>query len=107
MTGSRHVKMCIFQQRTALKGVCHKVFDLRFFHDSNPSGPLINRLSISPRFSIIKLSLVAFKGRIRSNPFRGEHINQERKDLKYKILVYRETFLSPRCAAHRRDNFVI
>ena len=27
-----------------LKGVCHEIFDLQFFHDSNPSGPLINRL---------------------------------------------------------------
>ena len=24
--------------------MCHKIFDLQFFHDSNPSGPLINRL---------------------------------------------------------------
>ena len=29
-----------------LKGVVHEIFDLNFFHDSNPSGPLINRLSI-------------------------------------------------------------
>ena len=27
-----------------LKGVCHEIFDLHFFHDMNPSGPLINRL---------------------------------------------------------------
>ena len=27
-----------------LKGVCHEIFDLHFFHDSNPSRPLINRL---------------------------------------------------------------
>ena len=27
-----------------LKVVCHEIFDLQFFHDSNPSGPLINRL---------------------------------------------------------------
>ena len=27
-----------------LKGVCHEMFDLHFFHDSNPSRPLINRL---------------------------------------------------------------
>ena len=26
------------------KGVCHEIFDLHFFHDSNPSRPLINRL---------------------------------------------------------------
>ena len=29
---------------SALKRVRHKIFDLHFFHDSNPSGPLINRL---------------------------------------------------------------
>ena len=27
-----------------LKGVCHEIFDIHFFHDSNPSRPLINRL---------------------------------------------------------------
>ena len=29
---------------TQVKGVCHEIFDLQFFHDSNSSGPLINRL---------------------------------------------------------------
>ena len=28
----------------SLKGVCHKIFELHFFHDSNPSGPLIKRV---------------------------------------------------------------
>ena len=27
-----------------LKGVYHKIFNLQFFHDSSPSGPLTNRL---------------------------------------------------------------
>ena len=27
-----------------VKGVCHEIFYLTIFHDSNPSGPLINRL---------------------------------------------------------------
>ena len=27
-----------------LKGVCHEIFDLHFFHDSIQSRPLINRL---------------------------------------------------------------
>ena len=27
-----------------LKGVCHEILDLKFFYDSNPSEPLINRL---------------------------------------------------------------
>ena len=32
------------EQIPFLQRVCHKIFDLYFFHDSNPSGPLINRL---------------------------------------------------------------
>ena len=28
----------------SLKGVCHEIFNLHFFHNSNLSGPLINRL---------------------------------------------------------------
>ena len=33
------------QVKHLLKGVCHKISDLQFFfHDSNPSGPLKNRL---------------------------------------------------------------
>ena len=27
-----------------LKRQCNEIFDLNFFHESNPSGPLINRL---------------------------------------------------------------
>ena len=34
-------------QCTYLKGVCHKIFYLHFFHDSNTSRPLIKRLNIS------------------------------------------------------------
>ena len=30
--------------KLTLKGVCHEIFNLHFFHDSNPSGPRINRL---------------------------------------------------------------
>ena len=30
-----------------LKGQCHEIFDHFFFHESNPSGPLINRLKCS------------------------------------------------------------
>ena len=39
---------------SSLKGVCHEIFDLHFFHNSNPSRPLINRsnsVSIYPRYS--------------------------------------------------------
>ena len=27
-----------------LQGVCHEIFDLQFFHDSNPSGPMTKTL---------------------------------------------------------------
>ena len=44
-----------------VKEVCHKIFEPYFFHDSYPSGPLINSLkyfsnsvSILPRYSITK-----------------------------------------------------
>ena len=42
-------------------------------------------------------SLVAFKGTIRKNPFRGEHYH-EKRDLKYKKY---QQFLTLRCHAHR------
>ena len=34
------------------------------------------------------LSMAAFKGTIRRNPFRGEHVYHERKYLKYLMLIY-------------------
>ena len=37
------VSFCAIVLKT-LKGQCHEIFDLYFFHESNPSGPLINRL---------------------------------------------------------------
>ena len=52
--------------------------------------------------------MVAFKETIRRNPFRGEHIYHERKDLKYKKLIHKEIFFWFQwCAAHRRDHFGI
>ena len=36
----------------------------------------------------ILTSLFAFKGTIRRNSFRGEHIYNDRKNLKYEMLVY-------------------
>ena len=33
-----------FLLEAMLKGVCHEIFDLHFFHDSNTSRPLISRL---------------------------------------------------------------
>ena len=32
------------ERNRELKGQCHEIFDLYFFHKSNPSGLLINRL---------------------------------------------------------------
>ena len=40
----------------------------------------------------LHLSLVAFKGTIRRNPFRGEHIYHEKKDKKYKMLFNKRKF---------------
>ena len=39
--------MLIFLTVVSLKGVCHEIFDLHFFHDWNPSRPLIYRLKYS------------------------------------------------------------
>ena len=36
----------------------------------------------------VKIKKFAFKGTITRNPFRGEHIFHERKDLRYKMLIY-------------------
>ena len=71
-----------------LNEVYHNIFDLYFFHDSNPDKQakvFSNSGSISPRYSITKfslrsqnlniyLSLVTVKGTIRRIPNRGEHI---------------------------------
>ena len=56
-----------------LKGVCHKIFDLHFFHDSNPSRPLMKRL---------KYLRIRFW-------FRRDIRSQNSKNL------------TPQCAAHR------
>ena len=61
----------IFRNTLTVKGVCHEIFDLRFFHDSTPSWPpdkqatvFSNSVSISLRYLIIKLSphCVAHRG---------------------------------------------
>ena len=36
--------ICLYVPFSVLKGMCHENFDLNFFHDSNLSGPLINRI---------------------------------------------------------------
>ena len=51
---------------------------------------ILEEINCTPRKQnrILHLSVVAFKETIRRNPFRGEHIYHERKDLKYKMLIY-------------------
>ena len=87
---------------SGFKGAVSRDF-VAFFYETNTPWPLINRLKyfrIRTRFrrdirtqsENLHLSLVAFKGTIRRNPFRDEHIYEyhERKDLKYKILIYKD-----------------
>ena len=70
-----------------LKGVCHKIFDIHFFHDSNPSRPLIKRLeNFRIRFQFHR-DIWIFK------KLRGVHHTGESSDLKF--------FITPRCASHR------
>ena len=45
-------------------------------------------------------SLVAFKATIRRNPFRGEHIFHERKDLKEKKIFAKPKILTLQCHEH-------
>ena len=40
----RYQKITSYHNSPLLKGVCHEIFDLHFFHDSKLSGPLINRI---------------------------------------------------------------
>ena len=50
----------------------------------------------------LHLSMVAFKETIRRNPFRGEHIYHEKKDLKYKMLIF-FLLISEVCCTPRRS----
>ena len=49
-------------RKSPLRGVCHEIFDLQFFHYLNPFGPdkqanvFLNLVSISSRYLITKLS---------------------------------------------------
>ena len=45
-------------------------------------------------------SLIPFKGTIRRNSFKGEHIQHERKDLKNKFWLAKPKILTPRCDTH-------
>ena len=55
---------------------------------------------------VSKMLLDAFKGTIRRNPFRGEHIHHERKALKHKKWVYstKSKILTLLCYAHCGGN---
>ena len=50
-------------------------------------------------------SLVGLKGTVGRNPFRGEHILHERKDLKKFFWLAMTKILTPPCDAHRGVKF--
>ena len=81
------------KDNNCLKGVRHEIFDLHFFHDSNPSRPLINRLKY---FRI----LFRFRRDIRIlKKLRGVHPTAESDSavciilVKYAELQYPEVFI--------------
>ena len=55
----------------ALKGVCHEIFELHFFHDANPSGPLINKLKYFQIWYQFRRDIPIFK------KLRGVHTTAE------------------------------
>ena len=76
----------------SLKGVCHEIFDPYFFHDSNPSGPLIN-------------SLKYFRIRFRNDLRCVQHTAKIISVLcitPWRWFLYTET---QRCATHHREDF--
>ena len=98
---------------TAKSAVCilsHRRVKLRSVHPTEESSSAV---CIAPRSQTAQSrvnieifeSLVAFKGTIRRNPFRGEHIYHERKDLKTNFLFAKPKILTPRCHAHRGVEF--
>ena len=103
---------CLCAKCLHLKGVGREIFEPICAPDKQ-AEVFLNMVSISPRYSITKLSprcatyrgaeinctlrkqnrilhlsKVAFKETIRRNPFRGKRIYHERKDMKYNMLVY-------------------
>ena len=75
-----------------LKVVCQETFDLHFFHDSNPSRPLINRL---------KHFLIQFRFRKDIQIFKklsGVHHTAESSSA--VCIISRSQ--APWCASHRR-----
>ena len=79
--------------RTDLKGVCYEIFDLHFFHDSNPSRPLINRLKYFRIWFRFRRDILILK------KLRGVHSTLE-SDSTVCITPQSQT---PRCVSHLRD----
>ena len=63
-------RICVVVLFVILKGVFHELFDLQCFHDSNPSGPLINRLK---DYLIRILFADIFDHLVRQIRLRGVH----------------------------------
>ena len=57
-----------------LKGQCNEIFDLYFFHESNPSGPLINRL----KWFFLKNSLARRYSNLKFEKFHSAQANTAR-----------------------------
>ena len=83
---------------SCLRGHCHEIFDLYFFHKSNPSRPLINRL----KFFSLKLCFMKIfdwnskNSTPRRIPLRGVNffcqaspLKSFKKDLGYVAIIHR------------------
>ena len=83
------------KELSTLKEVCHKIFNLHFFHDSNPSGPLINRVKYFQIQCWFCRDIKIFKtSRVK---LRGVHHTVE-SDFAVYIIPRSQT---PRCASYR------
>ena len=74
---------------SVLKGMCHNIFYLYFFHDSNPSGPLIKRLKHFRILFRIRRDIWIFK------KLHGVH---HTVDSDSTVCIKSQ---DPRCASHR------
>ena len=94
--------------------MCHEIFDLQFFHDLNPSGPLINRLKYFPirfRFSrdiqILKSSAVCCTPRSQA-PQCASHCRVNLPGVHHTAELSDEQFSprsqTPQCASFCRVN---
>ena len=63
---------------SSLKGGCHEIFDLHFFHDSDPSRLLLNRLKYSI-FEFFFDFTEIFDYKVRKIRLRGVHDTAELK----------------------------